>query len=292
MSTVKLLTVIFSILLFSSGILMAGSASGIQIAGIPLFFLCGVCGFILHWTLFVPAFVFQTERYFDLTGSASFLTTVVLALALNPDPSPLQLLLTILVSIWALRLGYFLYNRIRKAGKDSRFDDIKNKFWRFLLTWTLGGAWVLFTVAAALAAITVSSDREFDLLAISGTILWLIGFVIELIADSQKSRFRSVPENANKFINTGLWSWSRHPNYFGEILLWLGIAIIAFPSLNGWQHLTLISPLFVFILLTRVSGIPLLEQSARKRWGTLSDYQNYVRKTSVLFPVPRVTTKQ
>jgi steroid 5-alpha reductase family enzyme len=90
-------------------------------------------------------------------------------------------------------------------------------------------------------------------------LLWVLGWALEVIADAQKSRFNADVANRGRFINTGLWSRSRHPNYFGEILLWVGVAVVAFPVLHGWQYVTLLSPFFVAFLLTRVSGIPLLE---------------------------------
>jgi steroid 5-alpha reductase family enzyme len=148
------------------------------------------------------------------------------------------------------------------------------------------GLWISFTLAAALAAITAVEKVPLDGFAIAGSIIWLVGITIEGLADQQKSVFRSEPANKDKFIQTGLWSWSRHPNYFGEILLWFGAAIVAFPVLGGWQRLTLISPFFVFLLLTRVSGIPLLEKRADEKWGGQADYEAYKKRTSVLVPVP------
>jgi steroid 5-alpha reductase family enzyme len=107
-----------------------------------------------------------------------------------------------------------------------------------------------------------------------------------VIADRQKSAFNAKPENKGRFISTGLWSWSRHPNYFGEIVLWIGVAIIALPILRGWQWVTLISPVFIILLLTRISGIPLLERRADQKWGNEAEYQSYKARTSVLVPLP------
>ena len=151
----------------------------------------------------------------------------------------------VLVLIWAIRLGTYLFLRIRKEGEDRRFKEIKKSLSRFLLTWTLQGLWVSFTLAAALAAITVTNEVDFGIIGLIGLLIWIIGFGFEAIADYQKNKFRSNPGNKGKFIKSGLWSISRHPNYFGEILLWVGIAIIALPTLEGWRWLTLISPVFV-----------------------------------------------
>ena len=141
-----------------------------------------------------------------------------------------------------------------------------------------------FTAAAALVAITASTRRELDVFAIIGLLVWIFGFAFEVIADTQKSRFNANLENKGKFIQTGLWSRSRHPNYFGEIVLWVGVAIIALPVLQGWQWVAMISPVFVTLLLTRVSGVPQLEKKADKKWGGQEEYETYKKNTPVLIP--------
>ena len=143
-----------------------------------------------------------------------------------------------------------------------------------------------FTLAAALAASTTTTRKELGLFALIGFLIWGFGFAFEVVADSQKSRFRANPENEGKYITTGLWARSRHPNYFGEIVLWIGVAIIALPVLRGWQWVTLISPVFVTLLLTRISGVPMLEDRADQKWGGQEDYEAYKNQTSVLIPLP------
>ena len=184
-----------------------------------------------------------------------------------------SLLLLGIISVWAIRLSVFLFMRIRAAGEDRRFRELKKSFARFLLTWTIQGLWVTLSLAAALAAITSEFRLELGLFGLIGLLVWVIGFGIEVIADRQKSQFKANSENDGKFINVGLWSWSRHPNYFGEIVLWIGVAIIAFPVLQGWQWLTLISPIFIILLLTRISGVPMLETRADEKWGGQDDYE-------------------
>jgi steroid 5-alpha reductase family enzyme len=262
----------------------AGSQGGATLMGMPLFAVSVGLAFVIQWLVFIPAFVRQTEKYFDLTGSLTYISVTTLALVLSPGVDARSILLWALVVIWAVRLGTFLFGRIRKAGKDDRFDELKPSFIRFLNVWTIQGLWVTFTAAAALAAITSTNRKELDLFALVGFLIWLAGFVIEVVADSQKGRFSANPDNKGKFIQTGLWSRSRHPNYFGEIVLWIGVAVIALPVLQGWQWVALISPVFVTLLLTRVSGIPLLEQKADKKWGGQADYENYKKNTPVLIP--------
>jgi len=272
------------LILIGLGIAIAGSQSGTQVYGIPLFGLCVAFAFAIQWLVFIPSFLFQTEKFFDLTGSITYISVTLLAAFMGSVFNGRSILLFILVIIWAIRLGSYLFYRIHQVGKDDRFDQIKPSFIRFLNTWTLQGLWVTFTLSAALAAMTTSIRKELGLLSIIGLVFWIAGFGIEVIADLQKSRFRAKPENRDTFIQTGLWSRSRHPNYFGEIILWIGVAVIALPAIQGWQMLTLISPVFVILLLTQVSGIPMLEKKADKKWGGRADYEKYKMETPVLIP--------
>jgi steroid 5-alpha reductase family enzyme len=258
-------------LLVAAGLALAGSQGGYVVFGIPLFALCVALAFVIQWAAFIPAFIKQTESFYDLTGSITYLSVVMIAVVLSPVVDARALLLLAIVSVWAIRLGSFLFRRIRAEGFDRRFRDIKPSFARFLMAWTLQGLWVCFSLAAALAAITSETRSELGIFALVGFLVWLVGFGIEVIADRQKSQFRAAPENAGRFINIGLWSWSRHPNYFGEIVLWVGVAIIAIPALSGWQWVTLISPVFITILLIRISGVPMLE--ARVGWKNLNQAQ-------------------
>lgn len=262
----------------------AGSQGGTLIVGVPLFAVSVGLAFLIQWLAFIPAFLLQTEKFFDLTGSITYVSIITIALVFGAGPDGRSILLWALVVIWAIRLGAFLFGRIKKAGKDDRFDQIKPSFIGFLNVWTIQGLWVTFTLAAALVAVTTTNRQELDLFALTGFLVWAIGFGIEVVADHQKSRFSANPENKGKFIQTGLWSRSRHPNYFGEIVLWIGVAIIALPVLQGWQWVALTSPVFVTMLLTRVSGVPLLEEKADKKWGGQEDYESYKKRTPVLIP--------
>ncbi len=280
--------IIFPILILIGWLVaLAGSQNGATLGGLPVFAIVVALAFLVQWLVFIPAFIFQTEKFFDITGSITYITVTGVALCYSRYSVPLDarsVLVAALVIIWAIRLGTFLFSRIQKAGKDDRFDEIKPNFLRFLNVWTIQGLWVTFTAAAALVAITSSTRKDLDAFAIVGALVWLIGFVIEVVADAQKSRFNADPANKGKFIRTGLWSRSRHPNYFGEIVLWIGIAIIAIPVLQGWQWVAMISPVFVAILLTRISGIPLLQKKAEAKWGGQADYEEYKKNTPVLIP--------
>jgi steroid 5-alpha reductase family enzyme len=160
---------------------------------------------------------------------------------------------------------------------------------RFLQVWVIQGAWVSITAAAAWIAISTDAGARAPIgwLTVVGIVVWALGMVIEIVADAQKSAFRADPANKHEFIRTGLWSRSRHPNYFGEIVIWVGVFLTAAPVLAGWQWVALLSPLFVILLLTRVSGIPLLEARAEKKWGDRADYIAYRESTPSL--IPRLT---
>ena len=268
----------------------AGSDGSARAGSVAVFALCVAIAFIVNWVIFVPSFAARTEIYFDLTGSITYISVTALALILSDALDARAWLAAVMVAVWALRLGTFLFSRIRKDGKDGRFDRMKHNFWQFLMTWTIQGLWVSLTLAAALAIITSSERKDLGVLGIIGFVIWAIGFAIEVIADGQKSAFKADPANDGRFITTGLWSWSRHPNYFGEITLWTGMAIMAIPVLSGWRWVALISPVFVFLLLTRVSGVPLLERRAAARWGDEPAFQSYTKSTSVLVPLPPRTT--
>lgn len=267
-------------------VILAGSDASTKVGSITVFALCGILSYVINWLVFVPSNAAKTEQYFDLTGSITYLTLTAVALALSDDLDARAVIVAVMVAVWAARLGSFLFRRVRRDGRDGRFDRIKTDPLRFFMTWTLQGLWVLLTLACGLAIITSSERQSIEWVAIVGIVVWVAGFAIEVVADQQKSVFKRDPANAGRFITTGLWAWSRHPNYFGEITLWVGIAIIALPILEGWAWVTLISPVFVFVLLTRVSGIPLLEARGKKRWGDEQAYQEYIRSTPVLVPRP------
>lgn len=283
----KSLVAVPLVVLLGAGLALAGSQGGVTLGGVPVFALVVAAAFVVQWLVFIPSFLTGTERFFDLTASLTYTGLTLITLLVVGSWDLRRVLLAAVVLIWALRLGTFLFARVNRAGADDRFDEIKKSLPRFLTVWTVQGLWVSVTASAAWIAISSSTQVEMDAFAVIGVLIWAAGFAIEVIADRQKSAFRADPANRGRFISTGLWSRSRHPNYFGEIVLWIGVAVIAFPALQGWQLVGLISPIFVTLLLTRVSGVPLLEAKADAKWGDQADYQEYRRTTPVLVPKPR-----
>ena len=246
-----------------------------------------ILAFLIQWVAYIPAYVFQTEKFYDLTGSLTYLSVTWYALILASgdfaSANVTNIVIVLLISLWALRLGSFLFMRIHKDGEDKRFRTIKPSATQFFMTWTLQGLWVSLCSMCALTAISSDGGVVVNAMFYFGLGLFVLGFSTEIVADNQKSKFRSFPENRDKFITTGLWAKSRHPNYFGEIVLWTGIAVMSFSSLEGWQYLTLISPIFTYILLVYVSGVRMLEARADKKWGDDEDYIKYKSETPVLW---------
>ena len=228
--------------------------------------------FLIQWVAYIPAYIFQTEKFYDLTGSLSYLTVIWFVFFSSNNLSGLNiqnLIVVTLISIWAIRLGTFLFGRIHKDGEDKRFRTIKTSASQFFMTWTLQGMWVSICTMCAITAISSSQGIIANALFYLGLAFFIVGFAIEVVSDQQKSAFRAVPENKEKFITSGLWSKSQHPNYFGEILLWSAIALLSISSLNGTQYLTLISPIFTYVLLVYISGVRMLDDMGNKKWGHL-----------------------
>ena len=258
--------------------------SGATINGGPAAPTLALGVFVIQWLAFIPARLLQTERFYDLTGSATYIAVTLGAVVAGSEPTGAQVLIAIMIFIWAARLGSFLFRRIHAAGGDQRFDQIKISSSRFFVAWTLQGTWVVMTSCAAVTAVLSLEQPPLGPVYVVGAAMWVAGFAIEVIADRQKSRFREDPANAGQFINVGLWARSRHPNYFGEILLWAGIATMATPYLSGSQWIVLLSPFFVYALLTRISGIPTLAKRGQQLWGDDPAYQAYLSNTPRLFP--------
>ena len=244
-----------------------------------------IIAFIIQWVLFLPAYFFQTEKFYDIVGSFTYLTVVLYTFFSSYISSGFNIgnfIISFLIIIWALRLGFFLFLRICKEGEDKRFKFIKPSATRFFMTWTLQGMWVSVCSLSALTAMTSPTGVVVNGMLFIGISIFIFGLLLEIIADYQKTQFRNKPENKGHFISSGLWAYSRHPNYVGEIVLWTGVSIMSFSSLTGVQYIALISPIFTYLLLVYVSGVRILEASGKKRWGHLQSYQEYLKNTPSL----------
>ena len=258
--------------------------STLEVSDISLVYYLWIWIFAIQIVVFIPSYMFRTEHYYDLTGGITYISTIVIALFLKNSYESIDLislLIGSLVIIWASRLSLFLFLRVKKSGEDIRFKKIKHSFSWFLMTFMLQGMWVFMCLFPAIIVIS-SYNSELNNYAIAGILVWVFGFLFEIVADYQKSNFNK--SNKGKFISTGLWSMSRHPNYFGEFILWLGITIASFGYIDNYKYIVLLTPLFVYLLLTRVSGVNLLEDIGNKRWGDSEDYKKYKEKTPLFFP--------
>jgi steroid 5-alpha reductase family enzyme len=263
---------------------IAGQNIEIEIRGMNAFTFILIIAVLLQVFFFLPSFILKTEKYYDLVGSLTYITTISLAYFSVENKTMIDSIIYFYVMVWASRLGIYLFRRVRNDGKDVRFEKAKRHFFWFLQYWMGQALWVSLTACAAIIAILSPEEDTLPVLAIVGMALWLSGFTIESISDYQKRVFRKENNSSESFIHTGLWARSRHPNYFGEITLWTGIAVIALNTLSGIEYITLISPVFVYILLTRMSGVNLLERIAEERYGHLEEYQRYKKNTPVLVP--------
>ncbi|WP_299193364.1 DUF1295 domain-containing protein [uncultured Erythrobacter sp.] len=266
-------------------------ANSVELLGYSAMYVCGWIALLVNWLAFIPAAAAQSDKFYDTTGALTYITVTAVAcyaaIGAHGELDMRALAVAAMVAIWCIRLGSFLFMRIHAmGGTDSRFEKIKVNPPRFLVAWTLQALWVILTASAAIAIITSSTQVPIDIWFWVGAAVWVFGFAFEAVADAQKSQFKDDPANSGKFINVGLWKWSRHPNYFGEITLWTGILIIAVPVLSGLSWLVVISPVFVYLLLTRISGVNLQNAQAKERWGDDPAYQEYRKNTPALIPMP------
>lgn len=228
--------------------------------------------------LFTIAYRFQTDKLTDISYGLSFILLCILLL-FNAEINASHIILVSLICIWAIRLSTFLLIRIFRLKKDIRFDGIREKKWSFLKFWLLQGFAVWVMMLPTLLYFNNNSNK----LIYSGIVIWIIGFTIETVADYQKSIFKKYAKSDKEFISSGLWKYARYPNYFGEITVWVGIFIAVIEGLELFQmFIAVLSPLFIFILLRYLTGIPPLEINSMKKRKSNPEFQQYVEKTNLL----------
>ena len=239
----------------------------------------------VNGAFFAVAAARKTDVVTDLSYSLTFALLAVV-LPFTGAGKPVQLVASLLVVVWAVRLGAFLFRRILKMKVDHRFDGMRERPLRFARFWLLQAV----TVAVVMLPVSYLLDREdppgFGICSAVGAAVWLVGLVVEAAADSQKATFRAKEENRSRFVASGLWRYSRHPNYFGEMLVWWGLFLYVVPVLHGWAFAVAAGPVFITVLLLFVSGIPLVERSADEKYGDDPAYRDYKRRTSILVPLP------
>lgn len=241
---------------------------------------------LIQVLFFVFAAILRTDKFTDL---AYGLTFVILAVALTFWTGTfyaIQLMLTLMVAIWGLRLAGYLFIRIIKTKRDKRFDKIRNNFFKFAGFWTLQAVTIFAVMLPTILVLSSKNDKSTMVFTVVGYMIWLIGFAIETVADYQKYQFKSKKENKDKWIETGVFRYSRYPNYFGEMTLWWGVFVMAIPFIAGWQWISVLGPVFITCILLFVSGIPPLERRYNKKYAKDRKYQLYKKRTSILIPFP------
>ncbi|PIA33594.1 hypothetical protein AQUCO_04100194v1 [Aquilegia coerulea] len=235
---------------------------------------------VYELVFFTITALLRFDKLTDFAGSTNFILLSIVTLVSKGDWHFRQVILTLLVVIWSLRFGLFLVMRILQWGEDRRLDVIRSTFWKLAAVW-------VWSVSLPVTVVNASdSHPSIQAVDIVGWIMWAVGFSVEATADQQKLLFKNSTQNRGKWCNVGLWKVSRHPNYFGELLLWWGIFVSSTPVLEGAEWLVIFGPLFLTLLLLFVSGIPLLEESADKKFGNKADYRFYKKTTSPLIPLP------
>jgi len=238
---------------------------------------------LINIFVFIPAYLWKTDKLTDISYSLTFFVLACYGLYINNFELP-YLILFLAITAWAFRLGAYLLIRIKKMGRDKRFDGMREDFWRFFKFWFFQGISVWVIMVPSLLFFN-SEISYLGIISYTGIAIWLLGLLIETFSDLQKYKFINNPQNKGVWIETGLWKYSRHPNYFGEITLWVGVYLFVFPHLDFAQNIFgLISPLYIAFIIIFISGIPMLEKAADKRWGENPSYQNYKKRTSVLVP--------
>lgn len=236
---------------------------------------------LIQFVFFIPAYFFQTDK---LTDASYGLTFIILSFifVLRNEVSMFSEILFCMILLWALRLSVFLVIRIRKIGKDTRFDSMRHSFVRF------GGFWVLQGISVWIILLSSVLFFEAEMILfngwmIVGFLVWLFGLLFESVADYQKFVFKNKKQNKGKWTSVGLWHYSRHPNYFGEMLVWMGIFLYTVSMIDLW-FVGILSPLYIILLLRFVSGVPPLERRYEQTFGKNKKYQEYKENTNLLIP--------
>eukprot|EP00187_Rhodella_violacea_P007004 CAMPEP_0174909564 /NCGR_PEP_ID=MMETSP0167-20121228/69163_1 /TAXON_ID=38298 /ORGANISM="Rhodella maculata, Strain CCMP736" /LENGTH=319 /DNA_ID=CAMNT_0016153595 /DNA_START=74 /DNA_END=1033 /DNA_ORIENTATION=- len=243
--------------------------------------------FVFQLVFFLITAVAQFDTLTDLAGSTNFLILALLTFFLAESYHARQILITVCAALWAVRLATFLFARILIWGHDNRFDEMRNSIPKLAAFWFGQFVWVwVVSLPVTVTNATVERDPKLGAADFVGVVMFAVGLLLEAVSDWQKLKFKQDKEKKGKWCDVGLWKYSRHPNYFGEILLWWGLFAISTPILSNGQWAVLASPLLISVLLLFVSGLPLLEASANEKYGGNPEFAPYRARTSIMVPMP------
>jgi steroid 5-alpha reductase family enzyme len=227
----------------------------------------------------------KTDKVTDLSYGLTFVTLAGWLLSRGDTGDATQLALAAMVILWGVRLAGYLFYRILSIGRDARFDGIREHFWPFFKFW-LGQGIAVWVIMLPVTIWFSAPSRYTPWMSIGGTI-WALGLIMETVADAQKFAAKTRPGGNERWVDEGLWRYSRYPNYFGEMLCWWGVFLYVAPGLGAWNALGMLGPVSITVILLKVTGIPTLEKSAAKKWGSNPEYQAYLNRTRRLVPWPR-----
>jgi steroid 5-alpha reductase family enzyme len=247
-----------------------------------------------HWIGFIISQVIQSDKYFDITEDVTLLAVLCyIYQSIEGNPSIRQQIVFGFALLWCVRLCAFVGYRVIIRGSDWRFDKLITSTSYNLFGWTSGGTWCFFNcfclwmIADCPGGVHEDNHSSFTFLDIVGIIIFIIGFTVEIVSDIQKYKFNAKYSSGSnsKWIETGLWAYSRHPNYAGEISLWVGIALICCgENISAFGvFASVVTPVWSLFFLVFTS-LMLLEKRADLKWGNLKAYNDYKRNTPVLFP--------
>ncbi len=239
---------------------------------------------LIQALFFAFAATLRTDKLTDLSYGLTFVILAAMLLVRGDPGDRAQLTLAAMVMLWGTRLAGYLLYRILHIGRDLRFDGIRENFWLFFRFW-LGQGVAVWVIMLPVTIWFAASGNWTPWMSLGGTV-WVIGLTIETIADAQKFAAKGRPGGDKRWMTTGLWKYSRHPNYFGELLCWWGVFLFVAGNYTGWAWTGLIGPLSITWILLKVTGIPTLEASADKKWGGDPAYRAHVQRTSRIIPWP------
>jgi len=243
----------------------------------------------LQLFFFFIAYTCQFDKVTDIAGSMNFVILAWITFFLQGKYYIRQIVILAFVTTWGFRLGGFLLARVLSRGKDDRFDKLREHFFQFLGFWIFQILWVWIVSLPVIMVNAADVDVPLGSLDYAGFTLWVVGFLIESAADFGKKYFDSKPENRGKHVTGGVWNWSRHPNYFGEIILWLGIFLSSssvYEANTRWAYFSIFSVIFTYFILVYGTGMPPAEQRSNKKWAGKPEWEAYKQRTSVLIPCP------
>lgn len=243
--------------------------------------------FTIQILFFLGAALFKTDKVTDLSYGLTFVVLVWVFIFRYQSPTLFHILIAGMVTIWGIRLSGFLFIRIMKTQRDKRFDGVREHFLKFARFWFLQAVAIFIIMLPSILGLS-KANGTLSFVSFLGLGIWIVGILIESVADWQKFVFKNKEVNRDKWIDSGLWHFARHPNYFGEMTVWWGLYLFVLPTLGGIEYISIVGPVFITCLLLFVTGIPPLEKTYSRKYKGNMEYQQYRNSTRLLIPLPKI----